>query len=295
MGFNIGHQLMVNLMSWALPSSQSYSRLLLGSPPPPGSSKFLVYRNTFLFGIALAWGIEATEYNLESTQSEVSFAVMELFEGKTLGSFLPALLGSGEDHDTDVDTTLPWDLPCVSLPASYPHLGCLLLLRCHGKQGRSWQSSLLGNLWVLATAIDCMESEQEEMPLDLHDLVLRSFYMTAKLLNRVEDFRITRSIPTSVACENALFSKEDLATAKFQSNINKLGGPQKGKGYFHYGRGKGGYKGGHNPYGTTKGGYKGYKGGCSQLWTSLFLLYTKLSQPTHRWYNSTCAHPAPWT
>ena len=85
--------------------------------------------------------------------------------------------------------------------------------------------------------------------MDPQELVHRTFFMTAELMHRVEDYRKTRSIPTSVAKANVLFDKNDLAVANFQKIINRLGGSSKGG--FRYGKGKGKGKGGKS-YGDTK-------------------------------------------
>ena len=48
------------------------------------SSSFLIYRNAFLFGIALAWGVEANQYDLHAQQSEAAFAVSDVIGGKRI-------------------------------------------------------------------------------------------------------------------------------------------------------------------------------------------------------------------
>ena len=259
------------------------------------SSSFLIYRNAFLFGIALAWGVEANQYDLDAQQSEAAFAVSDVIGGKRINVPGGAEVFGDEtaDEDEEFSAILPWDSPSIPLPTSLAaawqraHTPMSMETRSylledvpevdevptrapennhrrdnqHGldKVIRSWQTSLLGNLRLLSTITDCLESEEPSM--DPQELVHRTFFMTAELMHRVEDYRKTRSIPTSVAKANVLFDKNDLAVANFQKSINRLGGSNKGG--FRYGKGKGKGKGGKS-YGGYKGyggGYSGYKGG----------------------------------
>ena len=64
----------------------------------------------------------------------------------------------------------------------------------------SWQTALLGNLRLLSTIADCMESE--EPSIDPEELLHQTFSMTAELRHLVEDYRKTKCIPISVPKTN---------------------------------------------------------------------------------------------
>ena len=84
------------------------------------SSSFLIYRNAFLFGIDLAWGVEANQYDLDAQHSEAAFAVSDVIGGKRIN--VPGgaeVLGEEEaDEDEEFGAILPWDSPSIPLPTS---------------------------------------------------------------------------------------------------------------------------------------------------------------------------------
>ena len=84
------------------------------------SSSFLIYRNAFLFGIALAWGVEANQYDLDAQQSEAAFAVSDVIGGKRINVPGGAEVFGDEtaDEDEEFSAILPWDSPSIPLPAS---------------------------------------------------------------------------------------------------------------------------------------------------------------------------------
>ena len=85
------------------------------------SSCFLIDHNAFVLRVALAWAVEANQYDLDAQQGEAAFVVSDVIGGK--GVNVPGgaeVLGDdqGAEGDDEFGAHLPWGAPSIPLPPS---------------------------------------------------------------------------------------------------------------------------------------------------------------------------------
>ena len=251
------------------------------------SSSFPKYRDSWLFGLAMAWGVEAPNFDLASDQSNAAFKLSELLSKSQEG--LPDV-NPGVPEVEAASITMPWDkevwdmdvhleelwkraktpinyevrkaliddIPLFkSIPEYGPDNNCKkesaqAMDRIH----KQWETQLYNALRIVGV-LDTTLRQGADAEFDAEELVHRAFYVLADLSQRVHDHRKNKSIPGSVAKDNLLFSKEDIQHAKFAQSVNRLGygaKPRGTSGGDFRRKGKSTYGG----YGSGKGYGRGY-------------------------------------
>ena len=108
---------------------------------------------------------------------------------------------------------------------------------------RAWQVHLLHFTRVTSNLACVLDNPDDDGALPPRDVLIRVFALVKDFYDRMEEDRKGFSLPASFPQSNALFSKDDLATAGFSQGLNRYGsggkGDSSGKGKFSEGRGYG--------------------------------------------------------
>ena len=217
------------------------------------SSSFPKYRDAWLFGLAMAWGVEAPNFDLASDQSNAAFKLSELLS-KSQAS-LPEVVPEVPEVEA-APITMPWDKEAWNIdvhfeelwkraktPMTYEFRKALIddmpLYKSVPEYGpdnnckkesaqamdrvhKQWETQLYNALRIVGV-LDSPLRQGAEAEFDAEEFVHRAFYVLPDLSQRVHDHRRNKSIPGSVAKDNLLFSKEDIQHAKFAQSVNRLG------------------------------------------------------------------------
>ena len=206
------------------------------------TSNLLKYRDAWLFGLAMACGVDAPNFDLASDLYNAAFKLSQLL------SRSPNLLG-GVPEAPEVEAapiTMPWDKEVWDMDMHLEELwkraktpmthdfrkaliDDMLMLKSIPQYGldnnckkecahamdrvhEQWETQLY-NVLRIVVVLDSTLRQAEEAEFDNEELVHRAFYVIADLSQSVHDHRKNKSIPGSVAKDSLLFSKQDTACA----------------------------------------------------------------------------------